>query len=114
MLYKGWTLNIEYFSEIMHLMRVQSNYGRLYDKLIEYDPSDMRDFTAIKRIATAYMKLLFPHWVEEKDVNLEEFGAYCLQPAIARRRIIIEQCQLIDPEYSVRMPNIHVKSTSVL
>lgn len=42
----------------------------------------MRDFTAIKRIATAYMKLLFPHWVEEKDVNLEEFDTYCLQPAI--------------------------------
>ena len=109
MLYKGWTLNIEYFSEIMHLMRVQSNYGRLYDKLIEYDPSDMRDFTAIKRIATAYMKLLFPHWIEEKDVDLEEFDTYCLQPAIARRRIIIEQCQLIDPEYTVRMPNIHIR-----
>ena len=110
MLYKGWTLNIEYFSEIMHLLRVQSNYGRLYDKLIEYDPSDMRDFTAIKRIATAYMKLLFPHWIEEKDVDLEEFDTYCLQPAIARRRIIIEQCQLIDPEYTVRMPNIHIRN----
>lgn len=109
MIYTGWTLNIEYFSEIMHQMRVQSEYGRLYDKLIEYDLSDMRDFTAIKRISTAYMKLLFPHWVEEKDVNLEEFDMYCLQPAIARRRIIIEQCQMIDPEYSVRMPNIHIK-----
>ena len=110
MLYKGWTLNIEYFSEIMHLMRVQSSYGRLYDKLIEYDPSDMRDFTAIKRIATAYMKLLFPHWVNPDDVSLEDFDTYCLQPAIARRRIIIEQCQLIDPEYTVRMPNITVRS----
>lgn len=109
MLYKGWTLNIEYFSEIMHTMRVQNSYGRLYDQLIEYDPSDMRDFTAIKRIATAYMKLLFPHWLKVEDVNLDDFDTYCLQPAIARRRIIIEQCQLIDPEYSVRMPNIHVK-----
>ena len=25
---------------------------------------------------------------------------------IACRRIIIEQCQLIDPKYTVRMPNI--------
>ncbi len=50
-----------------------------------------------------------PHWIEEKEVNLDEFDTYCLQPAIARRRTIIEQCQLIDPEYSVRMPNIHIK-----
>ena len=64
----------------------------------------------IKRIATAYMKLLFPHWINPDDVNLEEFDTYCLQPAIARRRIIIEQCQLIDPEYTVRMPNITVRS----
>ena len=35
-----------------------------------------------------------------------------MTPALggARRRIIIEQCQLIDPEYTVRMPNITVRS----
>lgn len=30
-------------------------------------------------------------------------------PSIVRRRIIIEQCQLIDPGFSVRMSNIHVE-----
>ena len=31
-------------------------------------------------------------------------------PSIVRRRIIIEQCQLIDPEYTVRMPNIKMSN----
>jgi len=107
MIYKGWTMNIEYFSEIMHNLRVQNQYAELFDKLIKYDPSaNMRDFTAVKHIATAYMKLLFPHWVHVEDVNMQEFDQYCLQPAIRRRGIIRQQLHLIDPEYKAEMPAI--------
>ena len=61
MIYKGWTINVEYFSEILHAMRTQNSYGLLFDQLVEFQKdADMRDFTAVKRIATAYMKLLFP------------------------------------------------------
>ena len=110
MIYRGWTMNIEYFSEIMHTLRVQNVYAELFDKLVDYDrQAGMREFTAVKRIATAYMKLLFPHWTSADDVNLEEFDMYCLQPAIHRRGIIQQQCHYIDPEYKAEMPAIWVK-----
>ena len=69
----------------------------------------MRDFNAVKRISTAYMKLLFPHWTTVEDVNIAEFDTYCLQPAIHRRGIINEQLHLIDPEYSSKSPEIWLK-----
>lgn len=110
MIYRGWTMNMEYFSEVMHNMRVQNSYAELYDKLIDYDrTANMRDFTAVKHIAVAYMKLLFPHWTTIEEVDLEEFDEYCLQPAIRRRGIIRQQLHLIDPEYKSTMPTIWVK-----
>ncbi|MCR4768686.1 MAG: BREX system Lon protease-like protein BrxL [Bacteroidaceae bacterium] len=109
MIYKGWTLNIEYLSEVMHTLRTENRYGVLFDQLVEYSTSDMRDFTAIKRISTAAMKLLFPHWSNPDDVNLDEFDNYCLQPAIRRRGIVKIQCHNIDPEFKTQMPSIWIR-----
>jgi len=110
MIYHGWTMNMEYFSEIMHNMRVQNSYSELFDQLIDYDKkANMRDFTAVKHIAVGYMKLLFPHWTSIEDVNKEEFTTFCLEPAIHRRGIIREQLHLIDPEYKSQMPAIWVR-----
>lgn len=112
MIFKGWTINVEYFSEILHSMRTQNQYAQLFDKLVVFEKdSDMRDFNAVKRIATAYMKLLFPHWTRVEDVNLQEFDDYCLQPAIRRRGIIKEQCHNIDAEFKTRMPIIQIKDS---
>ena len=91
-------------------MRTQNSYGLLFDQLVEFQKdADMRDFTAVKRIATAYMKLLFPHWRTLEDVDRCDFDRYCLQPAIYRRGIIKEQCHNIDPEFKTTMPDIWVK-----
>lgn len=110
MIFKGWTVNVEYFSEILHSMRTQNQYGLLFDELVSFQKdSDMRDFTAVKRITTAYMKLIFPHWTTIEDVNMEEFDLYCLQPAIHRRGIVKEQCHNIDAEFKTQMPKIEVK-----
>ena len=109
MIFKGWTINVEYFSELMHSLRTQNTYGLLFDALVSFEPNaDMRDFTAVKRIATAYMKLLFPHWQSVADVDFDDFDQYCLQPAIMRRGIIKTQCHNIDEEFNTRMPNIEV------
>lgn len=109
MIFKGWTINVEYFSEIMHTMRIQNSYGLLFDELVEFEAkSDVRDSKAIKRIATAYMKLLFPQWQKVEDVDKEAFDLYCLQPAVYRRGIIKEQCHYIDPEFKIRMPEVRV------
>lgn len=111
MIYKGWTINVEYFSEILHTLRTENVYGLLFDNLVVYDTkADMRDFKAVKKIATAAMKLLFPHWRTVEDVNFDDFDMYCLQPAIMRRGIIKEQCHNIDPEFKATMPNFGVKS----
>ena len=110
MIFKGWTINVEYFSEILHSLRTQNQYSLLFDELVTFEKdADMRDFNAVKRITTAYVKLLFPHWLQPMDVNLDEFDRYCLQPAIRRRGIIKEQCHNIDPEFKTRMPEIRLK-----
>ena len=110
-IYKGWTLNVEYFSEILHSLRTQNVYGLLFDELVACDRNaDTRDFNAVKRIAVAYMKLLFPHWTRAEDVNADDFGTYCLQPAVRRRGIIKEQCHYIDAEFRTAMPGFWVKN----
>lgn len=111
MIFKGWTINVEYFSEIMHALRTQNQYSLIFDELVTFEKNaDMRDFNAVKRITTAYMKLLFPHWTKKEDVNYEDFDLYCLQPAIRRRGIIKEQCHNIDAEFKTKMPVIEIKA----
>lgn len=110
MIFNGWTINVEYFSEIMHSMRTQNIYNQIYDELVEIAPNtDMRDSKAVKRIATAYMKLLFPHWRTVEDVNKQEFEIFCLNPAIHRRGIVKQQCHYIDPEFKMQMSGISMK-----
>ena len=109
-IYKGWTINVEYFSEILHSLRTQNIYGLLFDELVGCDKNaDTRDFNAVKRITVAYMKLLFPHWTNLADIEKDDFDNYCLQPAIRRRGIIKEQCHYIDLEFKSSMPNFWVK-----
>jgi len=107
MILKGWTLNVEYFSEILHSLRTQNIYSQLYDRLVEIAPNtDMRDAKAVKRIATAYIKLFFPHWRTLQDVDRNEFETFCLNPALNRRGIVKEQCHNIDPEFKSKLTGI--------
>lgn len=115
LIYKGWTLNVEYFSEILHGMRTENVYGLLYDQIVGKDKdADTRDSKAVKKIAVGYMKLLFPHWTSVSDVNFEEFDEYCLQPAIHRREIIKQQCHYIDAEFKTAMPGFWLRRTGAV
>ena len=108
-----WSLNVEFFSEVLHRFRTETIYSHIVDKLIEVPRgADMRHTKAVKRIATAYLKLLFPHIVSLDQVNLEEFNTYCLQPAIRRRDIVRQQCSNIDTEssFSKPMPEYRIKN----
>lgn len=113
LLVHGHTLNVEYFSEILHELRNNPLYATIVDDLIEIPPkSDGRHVTAIKRITTAYLKLLFPNVENTIDINKDDFNNFCLQPAIEKRKIILEQLRLIDPEYSqekYNIPDIKIK-----
>ena len=107
MILKGWTINVEYFSEILHALRTQNVYSQLYDQIVQVAPNtDMRDAKAVKRIATAYMKLIFPHWRKLEDVDLSKFAIFCLNPALNRRGIVKEQCHNIDPEFKSALTGI--------
>lgn len=111
MIFTGWTLNVEYFSEILHALRTQNIYGIVFDQIVGCDKNaDTRDFNAVKRIAVGYMKLFFPHWTEASKIDKEEFDEYCLQPAIRRRSIVKEQCHYIDPEFKTAMPEFWLKA----
>lgn len=100
----GWALNTEYFSEIMHLLRNQSEnvlYRSVVENLVSYPAgADTRDTEAILRICTAYLKLFFPHVIKPEMIDITEFKRYCLRPAVQMRTIIRTQLQIIDfPEY---------------
>lgn len=110
MVFRGWTVNVEYFSEVLHTLRTQNGYNLLFDQMVESEPrADLRDLKAVKRVAVAYMKLLFPHWQTAADVDRDALDTYCLAPALRRRGIIKEQCRVIDPEFKTRMPEMRVR-----
>ena len=107
----GWALNSEYFCSIMHELRNDMSYRAIVEKIVEVpDHADTRDTEAIKRIATAYMKLLFPNVRSEHDIDKLEFNDYCLMPAMKMRRIIKLQQSMIDTEYKGKdVPFLSVK-----
>lgn len=106
---KGWTLNVEYFSEIMHELRDKPIYATIVSDLLDVPvKADTRDTTAIKRLATAYLKLLFPHVNNIDDIDKNDFRNYCLIPAFEKRQIVRKQIHLIDEEFKDEMPDIKV------
>jgi len=106
---KGFALNVEYFSEVLHNLRDKGEYAAVVDELIKVPHrADTRDVTAIKRITTAYLKLIFPNVEDLHTLSKDSFDKYCLSLAKERRKIIREQIHLIDPEYSSEVPDISI------
>lgn len=107
----GWALNSEYFSSIMHELRDDPSYRAIVDDRIEMPPkADTRDTEAIKRICTAYLKLLFPNVRQAKDISARDFNRYCLRPAMEMREIIRIQMGIADEkEAGKTVPSFSVK-----
>jgi len=96
----GWALNSEYFCTIMHELRDDMSYRAIVDELVIVpEAADTRDTEAVKRIATAYLKLLFPHVRGASDITAREFKRYCLSRAYKMRDTIKYQLGLLDIEY---------------
>ena len=52
------------------------------------------------RLATAYMKLYFPHADSDlinKPKFKEDFKRYCLEPAVEMQKTVLEQMGIINP-----------------
>lgn len=96
----GWALNSEYFTSILHELRDDASYRAVVDELVIVpEASDTRDTEAVKRIATAYLKLLFPHVRSTRDIDPQEFKRYCLRRAMSMRHHIKLQLGILDKEY---------------
>ena len=110
----GWALNSEYFCSILHLLRDDASYRAIVDKIMEVpEKADTRDTEAVKRIATAYLKLLFPNVRTAEDVNPKRFLKYCLRPARNMRQIIKRQMGILDTEFKGKdVPVYGVKDVS--
>ncbi len=108
---KGYTLNVEYFSEILSYMRTMPRYSAIVSDLLEIPArSDTRDTTAVRRISTAYLKLLFPHVKSVNDINKNEFKTFCFDPAYEKRGIIKKQLSFMDLEFDPKLPSIKVRN----
>lgn len=87
----------DFFSEALHQMRRQIHYAdyvKMNMHLIGCD--DLRDRKAISRLATAYLKILFP------DLKLtdEEFRRHCVTPAVELRQRVRDELHKMDAEYA--------------
>lgn len=96
----GWALNSEYFCTILHELRTDTSYRAIVDKLVNVpEAADTRDTEAIKRISTAYLKLLFPNVRKPEDISARDFNRYCLRRACIMRSTIKMQLGILDSEY---------------
>ena len=109
----GYSLNVEYFSEILSHLRTASYYSGVVKDLLEIPKnSDTRDTNAIIKMASGYLKLLFPNVHSASDISYDDFVTYCFEPAFEKRKIVRSQLALMDPEYTSEMPNITVRRFS--
>ena len=87
----------DFFSEILHALRSDAHYGEYVSqemRLVHCD--DLRDRKAITRLATGYLKLLFPDLKPTPD----EFREYCVRPAVELRQRVRDELHKLDPEYA--------------
>ncbi|MBY0756829.1 BREX system Lon protease-like protein BrxL [Clostridium sardiniense] len=86
----------DFFSEILHSLRSDiyyTDYVNLNMKL--ENCNDLRDRKVITRLATGYLKILFP---DLKLIN-SEFNKYCVKPAVELRQRVRDELYKMDKEY---------------
>ncbi len=109
MIMNGNTLNVEYFSEILHLLRDDMTFSPIVDSILKVPShADTRDVNAIKRLTTAYLKLLFPHVESIDDIDLKEFKMFCFDEAYKKRAVMRKEIHQIDREFKEKLPNIEL------
>ena len=116
LIFSGHTLNVEYFSEIMKLMRNQPEYMQVVNEFLEVpNDADTRDKKAIQKLCSGYLKLLFPHVRSSKDITPSDFYNFCFVPAYEKRKTVKQQLSYMDPQYAKGdlMPAIKVRGYNV-
>ena len=108
---QGWALNTEYFCSVLHELRSDITFRSMVDELIDVPAgADTRDTEAVKRISSAYLKLLFPHVKSSSDISAHEFKRYCLDRAVKMRELVRMQAGYLDSEYTRKgIPDYRVR-----
>ncbi|MFC0525909.1 BREX system Lon protease-like protein BrxL [Pontibacillus salicampi] len=86
----------DFLSEVLHVLRGRSDFSDYVAGNMKLkNCKDLRDTKAIQRLATGFLKILFP------DISLtkKEFLEYCLKPAIELRQRVRDELHKMDPEY---------------
>ena len=93
---EGVALKADYFSEVLHGLRddgAYDGYVERHARLSGEGSGNMRNATAVKRLAAGYLKLFFPDLAPSPS----EFEAFCLRPAVELRQRVCEQLSQLDP-----------------
>lgn len=86
----------DFFSEILHNLRGKVDYSDFVSGYMHLtNCKDLRDFKAIQRLATGFLKIIFP----DMKVSGADFIAYCLKPAVELRQRVRDELHKMDPEY---------------
>lgn len=124
-LYYGWAIDNEVFAEYLHYLRTETYSEGLFDQLVEYDNvgAYVRHSKAVRKVATAYCKLLFPHVTSLDELTPEDlkcfkalYREYCLVPAVNARTYIHNELKANDAEYrapSYAMPIFEIRNDAL-
>jgi ATP-dependent Lon protease len=86
----------DFFSEILHLMRKDVRFADYVSVNMRLENcQDLRDRKAISRLATGFMKLLFPNL----QPSPHDFVTYCVKPAVELRQRVRDELHKMDLEY---------------
>ena len=116
LIFSGYTLNVEYFSEILSEMRNMPEYMQIVNNfLCVPNDADTRDKKALQKLCSAYLKILFPNVRSSSDISPNDFYNYCFAPAYEKRKTIKQQLSYMDSQYNNGnlMPDIRIKGYNV-
>ncbi|WP_281168502.1 BREX system Lon protease-like protein BrxL [Spirosoma spitsbergense] len=94
---KGVGLKADYLGKIFHAFRFRIEYDKFVEeRAYRIHSKDLRDVRAILKLASGFLKLLFP---DLSTATESEFVRYCLEPAVALRQRLRDQLHYLDPEF---------------
>lgn len=93
----GVGFKADFLGEIFHALRSRVEYDKFVEERSYFiGTTDLRDKKAIMRMASGFLKLLFPNLKSVSDID---FIKYCITPAIELRQRVRDQLHYLDPEY---------------
>ena len=112
----GYSLNVEYFSEILSYMRTQSFfYSAIVKELLDIPKNaDTRDTNAVIKMCSGYLKLLYPHVRSASMILLHKSLRWFVLIQHLKKKIIRQQLAAIDREFTDRMPDIKVRGFKMI